>query len=134
MLPLNGGGQVMVAWVDNSTTAILAWRAADNATEAMTASNVEMSATSFLGSVFANASVNSAALNPFQQALQGSPGSTEDLASVCGASLLAFSAQPPPPCHLLHYQETPSRKSQPHTCHCSMSWPKAGAAVNKSRQ
>ena len=82
ILPLNGGGQVLVAWVDNSTTAVLAWRAADNATEEVAASTVEMSATSFLGSVFANATVNNAMLNPFQQALQGSPGSNQDLATV----------------------------------------------------
>lgn len=82
ILPMSGGGQVLVAWVDNSTTAVLAWRAADNATEAMAASSVEMSATSFLGSVFANATVNNAMLNPFQQALQGSPDSDEDLATV----------------------------------------------------
>nr|QOL01215.1 putative extracellular protein TR9_023 [Trebouxia lynnae] len=81
ILPLNGGGQVLVAWVDNSTTAVLAWRAADNATEEVAASTVEMSATSFLGSVFASATVNNAMLNPFQQALQGSPGSNQDLAT-----------------------------------------------------
>ena len=83
ILPLSGGGQVLVAWVDNSTTAVLAWRAADNATAAMAASSVNMSATSFLGSAFANGSVNNAALNPFQQALQGSPDTDEDLAAVC---------------------------------------------------
>ncbi|KAL3157193.1 hypothetical protein ABBQ38_001432 [Trebouxia sp. C0009 RCD-2024] len=81
LLPLSGGGQVLVAWVDNSTTAVLAWRAADNATAAMTGSSVEMSATNFLGSVFANASVNNATLNPFQQALQGAPDTDEDLAA-----------------------------------------------------
>ena len=83
ILPLSGGGQVLVAWVDNSTTAVLAWRAADNATAAMAASSVDMSATSFLGSAFANATVNNATLNPFQQALQGSPDTDEDLAAVC---------------------------------------------------
>lgn len=74
---------MLVAWVDNSTRAVLAWRAADNATAAMTASSVNMSATNFLGTVFANASVNSAVLNPFQQALQGAPDTDEDLAAVC---------------------------------------------------
>ena len=83
ILPLNGGGQVLVAWVDNSTTAVLAWRAADNATADMAASSVDMSATSFLGNAFANATVNNATLNPFQQALQGSPDTDEDLATVC---------------------------------------------------
>lgn len=48
----------------------------------MAASSVEMSATSFLGNAFANATVNNATLNPFQQALQGSPDTDEDLATV----------------------------------------------------
>ena len=82
MLPLKGGGQVLVASVDNSTTAVLAWRAADNATAAMTASSVSMSATPFLNSTFANATVNNATLDPFEQALQGLPNSNQDLAEV----------------------------------------------------
>lgn len=83
ILPLSDGGQVLVAWVDNSTTAVLAWRAADNATEAMTSSSVQMAATSFLGNDFANARVNNATLDPFQQALQGTANSSQDLAMVC---------------------------------------------------
>jgi len=83
ILPLSDGGQVLVAWVDNSTTAVLAWRAADNATEAMTGSSVQMAATSFLGNDFTNARVNNATLDPFQQALQGTSSSSQDLAMVC---------------------------------------------------
>jgi len=83
ILPLIDGGQVLVAWVDNSTTAVLAWRAADNATEAMTSSSVQMAATSFLGNDFANATVNNATLDPFEQALQGTANSSQDLATVC---------------------------------------------------
>lgn len=83
ILPLSDGGQVLVAWVDNSTTAVLAWRAADNATEAMTSSSVQMAATSFLGNDFSNAKVNNATLDPFQQALQGTANSSQDLAMVC---------------------------------------------------
>lgn len=80
ILPLSDRGQVLVAWVDNSTTAVLAWRAADNATEAMTSSSVQMAATSFLGNDFSNARVNNATLDPFQQALQGTANSSQDLA------------------------------------------------------
>ena len=83
ILPLSDRGQVLVAWVDNSTTAVLAWRAADNATEAMTSSSVQMAATSFLGNDFSNARVNNATLDPFQQALQGTANSSQDLAMVC---------------------------------------------------
>ena len=85
VLPLTGGGQVLVAWIDNSTTAVLAWRGADNATADMTSSSLQMTTTGFLDNAFANASVNNATLNPFQQALQGSPDSNEDLATVCTA-------------------------------------------------
>ena len=85
ILPPSDGGQVLVAWVDNSTTAVLAWRAADNATEAMTSSSVQTAATSFLGNDFANARVNNATLDPFQQALQGTANSSQDLAMVCCA-------------------------------------------------
>ena len=83
ILPLSDGGQVLVAWVDNSTTAVLAWQAADNATETMTISSVQMAATSFLGNDFANATVNNATVGPFQQALQGMANSSQDLAMVC---------------------------------------------------
>ena len=82
ILPLSDGGQVLVAWVDNSTTAVLAWRAADNATESITSSSVQMAATSFLGGDFSNARVNNATLDPFQRALQGS-NSSQNLAMVC---------------------------------------------------
>ena len=86
VLPLVGGGQVLVAWVDNSTTAVLAWRAADSATADMTGTSLQMTVTGFLDSAFANASVNNATLNPFQQALQGSPDSNEDLATVSSST------------------------------------------------
>ncbi len=88
VLPLNGGGQVLVAWINNSTTAVLAWRAADNATAAMTASSVQMSATSFLSSTFANATVNNATLDPFQQALQDPSNSSQNLAQVCKSAVV----------------------------------------------
>ena len=82
VIPLIGGGQVLVAWINNSTTAVLAWRAADNVTADMTGSSLQMTTTGFLDNAFANATVNNATLNPFQQALQGSPNSEEDLATV----------------------------------------------------
>ena len=83
ILPLSDGGQVLVAWVYNSTTAVLAWRAAENATEAMTSSSVQTAATSFLGNDFSNSRVNNATLHPFQQALQGASNNSQDLAMVC---------------------------------------------------
>ena len=81
VVPLSGGGQLLVAWVVNGSAAVLAWRAADNATEAMIADSVQMTAATFLAGDLANAQVNQATMDPFQQALQGS-GSSEGIAGV----------------------------------------------------
>lgn len=75
VIPLNGGGQVLVAWVANGSVAVLAWRAADNATEDAAAASVEMTAASFLVGALSNAQVNNATMEPFQQALRGSNSS-----------------------------------------------------------
>ena len=71
-IPLVGGGQVLVAWVANGSVAVLAWRAADNATANMVADSVQMTAATFLTGDLSNARVNNATADPFQQVLRGS--------------------------------------------------------------
>ena len=72
MIPLSGGGQVLVTWVVNGSVAVLAWRAADNATETTVADSVEMTAASFLTGELSSARVNNATSDPFQRVLRGS--------------------------------------------------------------
>ena len=72
VIPLNGGGQVLVAWVANGSVAVLSWRARDNATDDMVADSVQMTAATFLTGDLSNAQVNNATADPFQQALRGS--------------------------------------------------------------
>lgn len=72
VIPLNGGGQVLVAWVASGSVAVLSWRAPDNATDDMVADSVQMTAATFLTGDLSNARVNNATADPFQQALRGS--------------------------------------------------------------
>ena len=81
VVPLSGGGQLLVTWVVNGSAAVLAWRAADNSTEAMVADSVQMTAATFLAGDLTSARVNQATMDPFQDALQGS-GSRQGIAGV----------------------------------------------------
>lgn len=86
LIPLNGGGQVLVSWVANGSVAVLAWRAPANATDDAVSSSVDMTAASFLAGDLSNARVNNATMEPFQQALRGA-NSAAGLEGVSGRLL-----------------------------------------------